>query len=224
MSSTTTSETSKDSSDTSSEVTQQAQDLFALTKVRTKRQRDDEAGTTSHECSTKDDEKSKDETKEPEKKKRKMRRMESKKVEGYVINVRNVNEEIVKNICEEFKDPIVLQAFPNVKCELIPTKYIKLLPTEKEKQEWQAETKRLSKQRLKEEGKEKKQLTEAEKEQRRLKNADPEYQKKKKEMAKIKRKVFNDNEENKKKYKEIVKQVLGETPRKKRSLVKTDEK
>jgi len=220
MSSTTTSESSDDSSDQSMEEIQQAQDADVLTKERPeKRKRED-------------DEKENDdplgfvqepfEVKEVKKPPRKMRKMELPVVEGYLLNLRGCDKEVLEKIAAEFEDPLWKEAYPEAKCNVMDAKYVKRIPTEEEKKAWQAETKRLSKEKLKAEGKVKKELSEAEKEKRRLKNADPEYQLKKKEMAKIKREVFNQFPENKEKYKKIVIERLGPTPRKKRVTVKKD--
>lgn len=226
MSSTTTSATSSDSStERLMEVeTTQAQDEEQMSKSREwidtkarKRERAEREADTSAESSTDGKESA---PPSPKKKRRKMRRLEVPQPTGQILHFTGVTEDFVKTITKEFETALIQKKFPGSECEIINTKYIKRLPTEEEKLEFQAETKRLSKEKQKNEGKPKKELTEAEKEARRIKNADPVYQEKKKEMQKLKREVFNSNIENKKQYKELVKKKFGETPRKKRVVTK----
>lgn len=226
MSSTTTSTTS-DSSNEEMEIQTKKPELSNTPKKKTLKRQHAEMDLTQSQdwrcCQKRDEENKENENpneengEPPKKRRRKMRKMELPLFTGVILHITGVNNKIIKNIQSEFDDPIVRQAFPDGKCEIIEAKYVKRLPTEKEKQAWQAETKRLSKERMKAEGKTKRQMTEEEKEIRRLRNADPEYQAKKKEMARIKREVFNQNEENKKIYKELVKEKFGETKRRKRN-------
>jgi hypothetical protein len=152
----------------------------------------------------------------PPKKKRKIRKLEVPPFTGYLLHIQGVDRKIIESTRNEFDDPIVKAAFPDSKCEIVEAKYVKRLPTDEEKHEWQLETKRLSKERLKAEGHKKREMTEEEKRLRKERNSNPEYIARKKEMARIKREVFLANQENIKKYKDLVKQKFGEQKRKKR--------
>jgi hypothetical protein len=227
MSSTTTSSSS--TSDSSSEddggqqkfeikITQQAQDEEDLTTPRKghllKRKRKSDK---FFEGKSEDDE-----TKEPEPKRRKLRKLEVPQLTGHVLYFEDIGLDVIKGIIEELKDPLVTKLYPNVKAEIIDVKYLKRLPTAKQRQEWDAETKRLSREKRKAEGKYRKELTEEEKEQRRLKNLDPVNIEKKKIRNGIRKQVYDSNPENKAEYIRRCEAVLGKVVRQRKPRVKKD--
>lgn len=221
MSSTTTSSTSDSSSEEEQEdkktvsdadVEMQAQDEAVITGPRKghllKRKRKDDDFF-------KDDKTEEDEaTKEPKTKKRKLRKLEVPQLTGHVLHIMNIELDVIKGIKKELEDPLVTKLYPDVQSEIIDAQYLKRLPTEKQKQDWDAETKRLSREKRRLEGKTRKELTEEEKEQRRIKNKDPEHIRKKRLRQAIKKEVYDSNPINKAEYIKRCEAVLGKVVRK----------
>lgn len=222
MSSTTTSSSTESSSEDDSTEPQQGQDEEVLKNpkhiLKRKRKPENWEGSASND----------DTTKQPPKKKRKLRRLEIAQPTGWILHVTGISRDVIEGIQKEFKDPLTTKLFPDVQSEIIDVKYLKRLPTEKEKQDWDAETKRLSREKRKAEGKGRKELTDEEKEARRLKNLDPVFIERKRTRAGIKKKVFDANAENKALYLKMCEEALGKvvrkrTPRKKKEVTKKEE-
>lgn len=228
MSSTTTSESSASSCSETEDVTPH-QDEGWITKKR-HRSEDDEPVTgkkrklnspaTTVDVTEDGDEK-------PKKKRAPMRRLEIPPFHGHILNIVGMDDVQVKIIVEDLNNPVFQKEFPDTKCTLIPLSEVKRLPSEEKKREFNQETKRLAKERNNGEAKARRELTPAEKEARRLRNEDPVYKEEKKIRAKLKRETFNANPDNKKLYKEKVKEIIGvkerkKTPRKK-TVIETEE-
>lgn len=147
---------------------------------------------------------------EPKKKKRRLlRRLETKPIEGFVLNLNGVPKKIAENIVNEFKDPVFLKDFPEATCCEIDKSLLKRLPTEKEKKEFAQESKRIAQKRALEEGRLPKVKTEEEKRIARERANNPKYQLRKKEMARIKREIIKNDEQVAKRYREEVEKQLG---------------
>jgi len=166
-----------------------------------------------------------DGTEPPKKKQRVLRRMETKPIEGFVLNLQGIPRKIAENIINEFNDPVLLKDFPEAKCSEIETKYLKRLPTEQEKKEFAQESKKLAQERALKEGRLPKVKTEEEKRIARERANNPKYVIRKKEMARIKREVIKKNKEIEKAYREEVEKQLGKLEKPERKpRKKTDKK
>ena len=164
------------------------------------------------------------ETNEPAPKRRRLlRRIETEPVEGFILNIKNVNEKLVRNIMKEFDDPIVKEAFPDSQCAFIDPKLLKRLPSEKEKKEFALESKRIAKEKALAAGKLPKVKTEEERELARQRANNPKYQARKKAMAKIKSELIKQDEGLKKRYEQEVLKQLGKPQRPERKPRKKKE-
>jgi hypothetical protein len=222
-SSTSTSESSDDSS--MSEEVSQAQDEHKILKIRIplKRKREDEESEDQQSVSESSPQsESSDSEKKPPKK---IRRLIVPPTQGWFINLLGMEEAPIRQIVENFNAPPFQKDFPGSSAVLYEASSIKRLPTKEERAEFDAETKRLAKEKQAASGNKKKELTEEEKEKRKAKNALPEVQERKREIAKLRREAFNDCADAKKKYKELVKSRLKPLPPRTRpKKVKVEEK
>ncbi|HXU95469.1 MAG TPA: hypothetical protein VFP45_03435 [Candidatus Nitrosotalea sp.] len=208
-SSTTTSSTSSSSDDTQSMDTESQSSSPSKPSLKRSREEQEISQAQDEFDLSKENQQEQNEGEPKQKKRRLLRRLETKPLEGFVLNITGVPQKIVENILGEFKDPELLKPFPDAKCCQIETSLLKRLPTEKEKKEFAQESKRLAQKRALEEGRLPKVKTEEEKRIARERANNPKYQIRKKEMARIKSELIQKNEELKRQYKEEVEKRLG---------------
>lgn len=240
MSSTTTSESSASSEESYSEekdeITQH-QDEHQVLKIRLapsneskKRKREDEeSDEEGKEALSSGSSQKEGESGPPKKKRAKVNRMPQPKTEGFWLNIKGghpvpITADIIKGISDNFASDAMQKLHPGITCDFYDSNGVKRLPSLKEKEEWQKELKERAKQRAKDEGKVKKELTPAEKEARRLRNQEPAVKARKKELAKLKRDIFREREENIKDYKKRVQEKYGPPPKRTRKKPVIEEK
>jgi len=208
-----------------SEEVSQAQDEQKLLKIRIplKRKREDEESEDQQNpCEGSPPSESSDSEKKPPKK---IRRLVVPPAQGWFINLLGMEEAPIRQIVENFNAAPFQEQFPGSSAVLYEASAIKRQPTKEERAEFDAETKRLAKEKQAASGNKKKELTEEEKEKRKAKNALPEVKERKRKITKLKREAFNQSEDAKRRYKNLVKTQLEPLPKRTRpKKVKVEEK